>query len=245
MGHTSKPIHTQAMVTIPVVGVTLDPLTHGGLATCHFPSSKEAGSVPNLEAALSHLPPHNLAFFSSEDPLGFLFLFPLLFAPLSLLTRVWAYEAGLGLLGPNVGSEPRPTPGRGQPLGRWINRCTHLQAGKTSSSSSGLFSLPSSVGYLIVKALGKVLRTEQMMEGTISALGGSHSPVSPDPSQPFTTQRQLSQTLSLPNCSLCLAAWTSIPFPIIGADHAHAAPDGKVMDSLLPPHATSYLPRKS
>ena len=49
--------------------------------------------------------------------------------------------------------------------------------------------------------------------GTISALGGSHSPVSPDPSQPFTTQRQLSQTLSLPNCSLCLAAGTSLLLP--------------------------------
>lgn len=125
---------------------TLDPLTHGRLATCHFPSPKEAGSTPNLESALSRLPPHGLAFFSSEDPRELLFLFPFLFAILSLHTRVWAYEAGLGLLGPDVGSETRTSPGRGQWLRRWINRHTHLQVGKSSSSSSGLFSLPSSVG---------------------------------------------------------------------------------------------------
>ena len=56
----------------------LDPLTHGRLATCHFPSPKEAGSTPNLESAPSRLPPHDLAFFPSEDPRELLFLFPCL-----------------------------------------------------------------------------------------------------------------------------------------------------------------------
>lgn len=192
---------------------TLDPLTHGRLATGHFPSPKEAGSIPNLESALSRLPPHDLAFFSSEDPLEFLFLLPFLFASLSLLTRVWAYRQGWVCWGLTWAQSLEQHLAEGNRSDAGSAGAHTLTGRKNLLSIYGTF-LPPLLGWL---AHGQSIRKGSPDRtndgGTISALGGAHSPVSPDPSQPFMTRRRLSQMLSLPNCSLCLAAGTSLLLP--------------------------------
>lgn len=138
------------------------------------------------------------------------FLFPVC-CHLSLLTRVWAYRQGWVCWGLTWAQslEQHLAEGNRSDAG---STGAHSQAGKPPLPLWA-FS-PSLLGWL---AHGQSIRKSSPDRtndgGTISALGGAHSPVSPDPSQPFMTRRRLSQTLSLPNCSLRLAAGTSILLP--------------------------------
>ena len=104
------------------------PSDPGQVGHLSFSISKEAGSTPNLESAPSRLPPHDLAFFPSEDPRELLFLFPCLLPCHStleygLMRQGWV-RWGL------TWAQRRTSPGRGRWLRRRINRHTHLQQEK-------------------------------------------------------------------------------------------------------------------